>query len=103
MPMTGSAPPGARLTIGSIAPAQVDVTGPSTATTLVSAAKAFALRAHLLGARQRRGGACLVAHLHADGQLSGAPAPLREDHLDRLGVLDAVVAHRAPAAGRCWR
>jgi hypothetical protein len=47
--MTGSGPPGAWLTIGSIAPTQVEVTGPTTAMTLRSAAKALALRAHLLG------------------------------------------------------
>ena len=94
MLMTGSGPPGARLTIGSIAAVQVEVTGPSTATTLGSAAKALALRAHLARAGQRRGGARLVAHLHADRELAGAPAALGEDHLDRLGVLDAMVAHR---------
>jgi hypothetical protein len=49
MLMTGSGPPGVLLTIGSIAAVQVDVTGPSTATTPGSAAKALALRAHLAG------------------------------------------------------
>src|ERR1700704_3609941 len=49
MLMTGSAPPGARLRVGSIAAVHVDVTGPTTTTTLGSAAKALALRAHLAG------------------------------------------------------
>ena len=49
MLMTGTAPSGDRFRMGSMAAEQVDETGPTTATTLGSAAKAFALRAHFAG------------------------------------------------------
>src|SRR3954465_4261178 len=49
MLMTGTAPSGDRFRIGSMAAEQVDETGPTTAMTLGSAAKAFALRAHFAG------------------------------------------------------
>ena len=94
MLMTGSGPPGARLTIGSIAAAQVDVTGPSTATRSRRPRRPWRCGRTWRGSGSGRGGARLVAHLHADRELAGAPAALGEDHLDRLGVLDAVVAHR---------
>ena len=70
------------------------MTGPTTATTLGSAAKALALRAHLLGLGS---GEAALASSHTwtpTVSVSGAPAPLGKNHLDRLGVLDAVVAHR---------
>src|SRR3954454_5053110 len=49
MLMTGTAPSGDRFRMGSMAAEQVDETGPTTATTLGSAAKALALRAHFAG------------------------------------------------------
>ena len=49
MLMIGRAPSGDRFRIGSIAAEQADAAGPTTTTTLGSAANALALRAHFVG------------------------------------------------------